>query len=277
LGGALIAALGLFGIVACERLVDPALPPAAVAFSTPEVYATWWGMTEACSGIHAPLSAVTWYVVPTSSGSVGIDGAIAYWSAASNRIVLAEGHLLDGAIVRHEMLHSLLGVGDHPRAQFLSRCAGIVECNKDCVISAGPLLPDTSGLVVPADSLDLLVAVEPAQPAAHAESGTFRVTIFAHNRLARAVLVDPVAGLPLGSQRWGFGFLLSGTRSSVGNTSALNDESVFRFTSNETKKVVYDFVVDTTLTERSARPDSYTVHGSFGPRVTKDIAFTVIP
>ena len=34
--------------------------------------------------------------------------------------------------VRHEMLHELLGRGDHPAEYFQRRCATIVECNERC-------------------------------------------------------------------------------------------------------------------------------------------------
>jgi hypothetical protein len=38
----------------------------------------------------------------------------------------------NAAIVRHEMLHDLLGRGDHPAEYFQRRCAAVVACNEAC-------------------------------------------------------------------------------------------------------------------------------------------------
>jgi hypothetical protein len=37
-----------------------------------------------------------------------------------------------GALVRHEMLHDLLGRGDHPAEFFQRRCGAVVYCNAEC-------------------------------------------------------------------------------------------------------------------------------------------------
>ena len=44
--------------------------------------------------------------------------------------VLAGEQVGNGMVVRHEMLHELLGRGDHPAAYFQVRCAGLVACNE---------------------------------------------------------------------------------------------------------------------------------------------------
>ena len=35
-------------------------------------------------------------------------------------------------VVRHEMLHELLGRGDHPAEYFQRRCGSVVICNEVC-------------------------------------------------------------------------------------------------------------------------------------------------
>jgi hypothetical protein len=200
----------------------------------------------------------------------------AYWSAASDRIVLRDSEHFDGAIVRHEMLHALLQVGGHPRSQFLGRCAGIVVCSGACVTTAEPLPPD-AGLVVAADSLDIWSEVYPAQPNVAKENGTFRITVFAHNRLNQAIVVDPTAGMPPGWPRSGFALMLTGTQGGVGTGWVLVDESTLRFVAGETKRVVFDFVVGPTLSGRSAPPDTYTAQGLFAQHLGADIGFTITP
>src|SRR5712664_3118646 len=109
--------VALVACVSCDHLVDPPLPPDAVRFVPPVVYACWWAMVESCSGIDRPLGDIEWYAAPDylrspDDNSEFIQG---YWSLASNRIVLVSNDTLDGGTVRHEMLHALLRVGKQPR------------------------------------------------------------------------------------------------------------------------------------------------------------------
>ena len=115
--------------LSCEMPTDPALPGNAIRFTPPPVYAQWWALTEECSGITRSLDAVQFYRIPNAStipdntyGEVA-----AYWSPASNRIVLADFYEMQGQLVRHEMLHALLRVSGHPAGYFQGRCAGVVQ------------------------------------------------------------------------------------------------------------------------------------------------------
>src|SRR5688500_9835448 len=98
-------------LAACgDNVVDPRLPAGAVQFTPPTCYSTWWEMTKSCSGRSGSLDDVTWYQVPAGV-SLELDGesVSAYWSAASNRIVISASVRDDGHVIRHEMLHALLG------------------------------------------------------------------------------------------------------------------------------------------------------------------------
>src|SRR5262245_7972265 len=144
----------VIGAAACRELVDPPLPAGAEAFVAPSEYGLWWTLTEACANRTASLSDVSWYVVRGArmirDGGKTVSG---YWSAASNRIVLAEDAAQTGAVVRHEMLHALLQTGGHPRTAFLENCGGVVSCGEDCVRDAGPApAAPTSAVAVPAES-----------------------------------------------------------------------------------------------------------------------------
>src|SRR5688500_7012800 len=127
---------------ACGSPVAPVLCDVAERVETPAVYQLWWEMTLQCTGRRAPLSTVRWYFVP-GARTVQVNGEryAGYWSSAGNSIVLAEEAMLDGPLVRHEMLHSLVEVGNHPRGEFLGRCAGEVEGDERGVTDAGPLQP----------------------------------------------------------------------------------------------------------------------------------------
>ena len=124
-----IAALASLVALSCQMPTDPPLPGDAIRFTPPPVYAQWWALTEECSGINRSLDAVQFYLIPNAStipdntyGEVA-----AYWSPASNRIVLADFYEMQGQLVRHEMLHALLRASGHPPAYFQGRCAGVVQ------------------------------------------------------------------------------------------------------------------------------------------------------
>ena len=132
----LIAAVAF--ATACERIVDPALPSTAAVFVAPPVYTRWWALAESCTGVRRPLANVTWFVVPgVSLFQLGDQDVSGYWTAGSNRIVLADNSRLDGAVVRHEMVHALIRTSGHPRSTFLEKCAGLVSCTAECVADAG--------------------------------------------------------------------------------------------------------------------------------------------
>ncbi|HJQ11408.1 MAG TPA: hypothetical protein VJ840_10300 [Gemmatimonadaceae bacterium] len=123
------AAIACILALSCDRIVDPALPGDAIRFTPPPVYAQWWTSTEACSGITGSLDAVEFYRIPNASTipDKTYGEVAAYWSPASNRIVLADFYEMQGQVVRHEMLHALLRVSGHPPEYFQGRCADVVQ------------------------------------------------------------------------------------------------------------------------------------------------------
>ena len=100
-------------------VLAPELPPAAEPLAPLAVYADWWRATEECSGQAGALSRVQWFVVRGGDSfayrGVRYDG---YWWNGVHWITLAEARVQDAAIVRHEMLHDLIGRGDHPAEYF---------------------------------------------------------------------------------------------------------------------------------------------------------------
>jgi hypothetical protein len=111
----------------------PALPPGAQTFVPPAEYADWWNATEQCAGRTGDMSRVRWFDVPGRTSFAYLDGQYdGYWWDQVHWIILAGDKVENGLVVRHEMLHELLGRGDHPAAYFQQRCAAIVECNETC-------------------------------------------------------------------------------------------------------------------------------------------------
>lgn len=192
--------LGL--LVSCTSATTP-LPRGSQSFVAPPAYGLWWTMTEACSGRTGQLSSVRWYRVPGASelpyhGDL-VDG---YWLQEGNRIVLAGAEQFDGPLVRHEMLHALLGAGQgpHRREQFLEKCGGIVVCEDICLRDAGlPPAPGRDIRMVSPDSIVIKANPIPESPSASQFSSYFAVLVTAHNPRPESVVV----ALPLGSSAAG--------------------------------------------------------------------------
>jgi len=111
----------------------PELPAGAEALTPLATYADWWSATEQCAGLHGNMTRVHWFVVPNRTSFVYRDGQYdGYWWDDVHWILLAGDKVANGMIVRHEMLHELLGRGDHPAEYFQRRCGAVVICNETC-------------------------------------------------------------------------------------------------------------------------------------------------
>lgn len=101
------------------------MPVGAVALSAPAIYREWHQSTEACSGLAGSFSTIQFYVVPGVSTFSTEDGPkVGLWTRVGkiNRIVIAGDYLEHEMVVRHEMLHGLLGREGHPPEYFVDRC-----------------------------------------------------------------------------------------------------------------------------------------------------------
>ena len=166
---------------ACSNMVEPPLPSGAVPMARPPQYALWWQLTERCAGRSADLERITWYVGPgaTSLGPSEVQGET---YMPSHRIVIAGNFVDIPRLVRHEMLHAILGVPGHP-AQFFQRdCAGVVVCDENCVDDGGKLPPaDTTGPVVRPTDVDVSARADSAQPSMARDGGWMALTVAIHN------------------------------------------------------------------------------------------------
>jgi hypothetical protein len=263
-------------IAACTTIVEPALPSDAEEFSPPPVYSTWWNMTQACSALTGSLGAVTWYqtntvVYDTHSGDV-IAG---YWEPGSNRIVLTSSVMMDGGIVRHEMLHALIRKGGHPRGQFLSNCSGTVDCEEACIASAGPYPPPPeSPIAVPGDSIEITLTVAPGTPSKQIDDGRFSVTVLARNKSAHWITVAPATGSdPLQS----FSVDVHGANGYTTNDQRVTDPSQTIFAPHETKRQVFDLVVGDYPIAHELLPGNYAVRAAFAGWWSSDSSFVIGP
>ncbi len=120
------AAAGLALLLGCQGFepVSP-LPSGAIAIEAPANYQLWWEKTESCSGLSADYASVEWYVVPGVTTFPTEDGEkVGLWvrSAGATRIIIAGFYRDSELVVRHEILHELLGREGHPEDYFRDRC-----------------------------------------------------------------------------------------------------------------------------------------------------------
>lgn len=258
-------ALWLCALSACDAPTAP-LPSGAVPFDAPEVYAWWWSITEACSGVTGSLSSVAWYVIPGARSFPGSDGKPVggMWYARSNRIVLAEEAQLHGDLVRHEMLHALLKAGRHSREHFVRRCAGEVVCSGQCLADVRTA-PPPDAAVSHASSSALTVSVElvPSAPQSALYGGHFIMIISARNPRSDSVVIDlPPSGDagPPGT----FGYRIFGFGGSRQYDMRADVSEVTRFAPGETKRFLFDFRNRDGPSRYDLAPGTYRFEGRYG-------------
>lgn len=185
LGSALFVALVS---IACE---SPLSTPSGTPFTPPPEFRSMWRSVEACGGSTGDFDSLEWYVTAGSAGARG-DTAIAgsYWPDL-HRIYISANFLNDQQLIRHEMLHALLG-GEEHEPQFLNECGGIVSCIANCIEEAGgqSALPSpTSDTILPS-ALEVTVSVIQPEPG---DAGWATVVVSARNTSLAPVWVDLTA------------------------------------------------------------------------------------
>jgi len=276
---AAIVAVSL-GLAACEGLVAP-LPSDAEEFSPPAVYSTWWKMTEACSGKTGSLGAITWFKTTQAlRDSRTGEPAGGYWNSFTNRIVLTTAAVLDGGSVRHEMLHSLLRKGGHPRNQFLGKCAGTVVCQGACIRDAGPYSqPSETPIHVPGDSIDITVDIEPRNPNSAHDGGFFSMTVLVRNRSTRWVTVPSYYSqiFPGYDSTRTFEIDVRGPTGGISVPETRFDPSEWIFAPGETKRQVFDFAMGNDLRAFKLPPGNYIARGGYSDYWSTHSTFVIGP
>ena len=261
---------------ACHDRLTAVLPSGAERFSAPAAYRLWWQMVETCSGRSASFDRVQWYVVPGAESLSSTDGGIqGEWFTDGNRIVLAGDSQLDGSLVRHEMLHSLLGpaAANHPRDQFLGRCGGVVVCDERCVADAGPpaKLPSNTP-VVSGDSIEVGAEITPIAPSGSSYDGFFAISITARNPAAHPVIVR------LDDLDYIYRLHIRGLSLEIDGADSPLDVGAIEFAAGETKRDVFDMRVANTVTSPGIPPGDLQITGAFaGHGMTTPLRVTLAP
>jgi hypothetical protein len=103
----------------------PLLPDGAIAIDAPLEYAVWFERTERCAGLSGRITAIKFYVIPGVDTFLTDQGQkVGMWTRRGDdhTIIVAGNYRSHEMVVRHEMLHSLIGQSGHPAEYFAERC-----------------------------------------------------------------------------------------------------------------------------------------------------------
>ncbi len=243
--------------ISCDGITEPDFPAGAVLIDPPRVYTMWWRLTEACSGVTGDLASVRWYDVPNASEIV-VAGSPeqGYWWADGDRIVIAGKDLLAGQLVRHEMLHALIGAG-HPHEYFMDKCEGVVACVGPCLHEAGDTpVPPADAVTIDVTDLSIESDVQTSDASVATDSGWAAITISARNPRGEPVWVSlrTVAPNEKASATFGYDFhCISGGCGSGGEYNFVWDDKI-GFAAGQTRRYVFD---------RQVEPGTYDFRGFF--------------
>jgi hypothetical protein len=197
-------------------------------------------------------------------------GVVGY--AIGDRVVLADDIVSLGRSLRHEMLHVISAKAGHPRALFLDRCGGLVECEERCVAGAGappPLDPTAERIEVAA--LEIRTEVYPTSPATTTDGGYFHIVVRARNAHTRPVVVGFMR--PSSS----FGLRLARADSIVQVDIPVRDANLPFFRAGEEKRFFFDLLVNAPAPRYQVFPGEYTATGGLGGAWGPSIGFVVAP
>lgn len=113
----LLIAIGCTLTVGCSSFA----PEGETPFQPPPVYREWWAKTQACSGRKADFSRIRWSLVEGNSFPCKSGKCVGHWQS-DGQIWIASDWADNEMVVRHEILHALIGQPGHPNPPFGAEC-----------------------------------------------------------------------------------------------------------------------------------------------------------
>ena len=117
-------AIAVLGLASCDS--PWAVEDASEMTSVPQEYQQWYAEVSEC--MERPWSSerfsqITWYTASSIQHSTDRTHALALWTEP-HQITIREDLVNQEYVVKHEIVHDILGRGSHPPPYF-GRCAGI--------------------------------------------------------------------------------------------------------------------------------------------------------
>lgn len=96
-------------------------PSGDAPMQAPAQYRLWFAKTEACSGLKGDFDRIKWYSVTGDSFDCPGGQCVGRWNS-DHRIYISSAYAENEMVVRHEMLHDLIGHPGHPEPPFGDPC-----------------------------------------------------------------------------------------------------------------------------------------------------------
>jgi hypothetical protein len=96
-------------------------PEGDAPLDPPPIYREWFAKTEACSGLTGNFDRLSWSVIEGHSFPCPSGDCAGHWRT-NHHVFLASDWVMDEMVVRHEMLHDLIGRPGHPDPPFGDGC-----------------------------------------------------------------------------------------------------------------------------------------------------------
>lgn len=90
-------------------------------YTPPAEYRKWFDETQACSGLTGDFDRIKWFVVDGTEFDCPSGKCVGRWNS-DHDIFIASSWVDNELVVRHEMLHDLIGHPGHPDPPFGSPC-----------------------------------------------------------------------------------------------------------------------------------------------------------
>ena len=121
----------LVGLPSCHAPFAP--PEGAYAIAAPAEYAAAWAAVEQCAERRGLFERIQWHAVPDSAIPCPSGECSGVWYPPHDIYVTEENvHEPSYFVVRHEMLHDLLQVADHPALFCTCGLGGKDPANGSC-------------------------------------------------------------------------------------------------------------------------------------------------
>jgi hypothetical protein len=91
------------------------------SFAPPAEYRKWFDETQACSGLKGSFDRIKWYTIEGTDFDCPSGRCVGRWND-DHSIFVASAWVDNELVVRHEMLHDLIGHPGHPDPPFGSPC-----------------------------------------------------------------------------------------------------------------------------------------------------------
>lgn len=128
----------------CTTATEPAEPSAPIS-ALPD-YRQWFEETKACSGLKGSFDDLNFHVVSGDRFTCASGQCVGMW-VAPNHIYIAQPYLRHEMVVRHEMLHALIGQPGHPDPPFAKGCNLTWDSWKAGSGTSSTPIPSTGGLL----------------------------------------------------------------------------------------------------------------------------------